>query len=231
MGIVAALLLGSIDTVGMGEDGDPGVSLALSDTGVGGEALGSQSTPVSQKLLQMQDKKTALTGPDKEMDSDIDTAASGLEHWLFARALKRGLSASPGSTPHASKSQVSDPLEKSQERQLAEHDISRTLSFLNSKLGHTRINAAKAHMHTSLDTHTVNTKSGGVEEGAGRGSKLTFSANHKHVHMHGSSSASSLSLDSRASSILHWLGFTHTAHQNDPFEIIEGSVSGHGESS
>jgi hypothetical protein len=80
---IAAALLLATDNTGLRASGVPvGLSARLEAA----SRLEADSSAVSQRLLQVGNK---LNGPDKELDSDVDQAASGLEHWLFTRALRR----------------------------------------------------------------------------------------------------------------------------------------------
>ena len=86
-GVLAACIAGALLLAGSDSGPRAGlVPVGLSARLGAASRLEADSSSVSQALLQVGNK---LNGPDKELDSDVDYAASGLEHWLFARALRR----------------------------------------------------------------------------------------------------------------------------------------------
>ena len=115
--IAAALLLTASDA---GEGAAGSVSLGLRTTARASSTLPlsqdlADGSKVSQALLQVRNK---LAGPDKELDSDVDHAASGLEHWLFAQAQRRPSTGSRGSRVMHNKHLTSQAPDRIQEERL-----------------------------------------------------------------------------------------------------------------
>lgn len=112
-GIAAALLLTASDA-GDGAAGSVSLGLRTSSALPLRQDL-ADGSKVSQALLQVRNK---LAGPDKELDSDVDHAASGLEHWLFAQAQRRPSAGSRGSRVTHNKHVTSQASDRIQEERL-----------------------------------------------------------------------------------------------------------------
>ena len=98
--VAAVVTMGTANSQGgTGDSAATPVTLAARRRIGGAHAQGGSAAGSPQDLLLL--KRGQLAGPDRELDLDIDGAASRLEGWLFAAAHRAGAWGSQHSPTHA----------------------------------------------------------------------------------------------------------------------------------